>query len=123
MSPGAASGAAAPGGARPALGQNTSWCSPAGCWSPWSPARQHVHDLEQHRFSQPSTASRLLATQVSRSIEYSSGTRSNGAIAGILMVSERAVEKHVGNIFSKLGLAPSDADHRRVLAVLRYLES
>ena len=49
--------------------------------------------------------------------------RSNGAIAGILMVSERSVEKHVGNIFSKLGLAPSDADHRRVLAVLRYLES
>jgi DNA-binding NarL/FixJ family response regulator len=49
--------------------------------------------------------------------------RSNGAIAGILVVSERAVEKHVSNIFSKLGLPPSDADHRRVLAVLRYLES
>ncbi|MGH3395142.1 MAG: response regulator transcription factor [Streptosporangiaceae bacterium] len=49
--------------------------------------------------------------------------RSNGAIAGLLVVSDRAVEKHVGNIFSKLGLAPSDADHRRVLAVLRYLES
>ena len=49
--------------------------------------------------------------------------RSNGAIAGILVVSERSVEKHAGNIFSKLGLAPSDADHRRVLAVLRYLES
>ena len=49
--------------------------------------------------------------------------RSNGAIAAALVVSERAVEKHVGNIFMKLGLAPSDADHRRVLAVLRYLES
>ena len=49
--------------------------------------------------------------------------RSNGAIAHLLVVSERAVEKHVSNIFSKLGLAPSDADHRRVLAVLRYLES
>jgi DNA-binding NarL/FixJ family response regulator len=48
--------------------------------------------------------------------------RSNGAIARILVISERAVEKHVSNIFSKLGLAPSDADHRRVLAVLRYLE-
>jgi DNA-binding NarL/FixJ family response regulator len=49
--------------------------------------------------------------------------RSNTAIAGHLVVSERSVEKHVGNIFSKLGLAPSDADHRRVLAVLRYLQS
>ena len=49
--------------------------------------------------------------------------RSNGAIAAALVVTERAVEKHVSNIFSKLGLAPSDADHRRVLAVLRYLES
>jgi DNA-binding NarL/FixJ family response regulator len=49
--------------------------------------------------------------------------RSNTAIAQILYVSDRSVEKHVGNIFSKLGLAPSDADHRRVLAVLRYLES
>ena len=49
--------------------------------------------------------------------------RSNGAIAAALVISERAVEKHVANIFSKLGLAPSDADHRRVLAVLRYLGS
>jgi DNA-binding NarL/FixJ family response regulator len=49
--------------------------------------------------------------------------RSNAAIAGILVISEKSVEKHVGNIFSRLGLAPSDADHRRVLAVLRYLES
>jgi len=48
---------------------------------------------------------------------------SNTAIAGILVVSERSVEKHIGNIFSKLGLPPSDADHRRVLAVLRYLQS
>jgi DNA-binding NarL/FixJ family response regulator len=49
--------------------------------------------------------------------------RSNSAIAAALVVSERAVEKHVANIFGKLTLAPSDADNRRVLAVLRYLES
>lgn len=49
--------------------------------------------------------------------------RSNGAIARSLTVSERAVEKHVANIFGKLGLAPSEADHRRVLAVLRHLGS
>jgi DNA-binding NarL/FixJ family response regulator len=49
--------------------------------------------------------------------------RSNSGIADRLVVSERAVEKHVGNIFSKLGLSASDADHRRVLAVLAYLES
>ncbi|MGH3004125.1 MAG: response regulator transcription factor [Gaiellaceae bacterium] len=49
--------------------------------------------------------------------------RSNGGIASTLVISERAVEKNVANIFSKLGLTPSDTDHRRVLAVLRYLES
>ena len=48
--------------------------------------------------------------------------RSNTAIASILVVSERAVEKHVSGVFAKLDLPPSDSDHRRVLAVLRYLE-
>jgi len=48
---------------------------------------------------------------------------SNTAIAAILVVSERSVEKHIGNLFAKLGLPPSDTGHRRVLAVLRYLES
>jgi len=49
--------------------------------------------------------------------------RSNTAIAAALVVTERAVEKHVSGIFAKLGLPPSDADNRRVLAVLRYLNS
>jgi DNA-binding NarL/FixJ family response regulator len=48
--------------------------------------------------------------------------RSNRAIADSHGISERVVQKHVGNIFAKLGLPPSDADHRRVLAVLRYLQ-
>jgi DNA-binding NarL/FixJ family response regulator len=49
--------------------------------------------------------------------------RSNGAIAAGLVVTDRAVEKHISNIFTKLGLPPSDSDHRRVLAVLAYLGS
>jgi DNA-binding NarL/FixJ family response regulator len=48
--------------------------------------------------------------------------RTNSAIANSLVVSEGAVEKHVANIFSKLDLPASSSDHRRVLAVLRYLE-
>ena len=49
--------------------------------------------------------------------------RTNTAIADSLCVSEGAVEKHVTNIFSKLDLPASQADHRRVLAVLRYLDT
>jgi DNA-binding NarL/FixJ family response regulator len=49
--------------------------------------------------------------------------RTNHAVATALTVSERAVEKHVANIFTKLDLPPSDTGHRRVLAVLRYVES
>ena len=49
--------------------------------------------------------------------------RSNQAIADALVVSERAVEKHVTSIFSKLDLPPAPEDHRRVLAVLAYLGS
>jgi DNA-binding NarL/FixJ family response regulator len=47
---------------------------------------------------------------------------SNTAIARALTVSDGAVEKHVGNIFAKLGLEPSQEEHRRVRAVLAYLE-
>ncbi len=49
--------------------------------------------------------------------------RSNSAIAAALVVSDGAVEKHVSNIFAKLDLPPAGNDHRRVLAVLRWLES
>ncbi|MGH9090174.1 MAG: response regulator transcription factor [Acidimicrobiales bacterium] len=49
--------------------------------------------------------------------------RSNATIATRLTVSERAVEKHISSIFLKFDLPPSNADHRRVLAVLEYLRS
>lgn len=49
--------------------------------------------------------------------------RSNHAIAEALVVSDRAVEKHVTSILSKLDLAPAAEDHRRVLAVLAYLRA
>jgi DNA-binding NarL/FixJ family response regulator len=49
--------------------------------------------------------------------------RSNHAIAEQLVITERAVEKHVTSIFSKLDLPPTAEAHRRVLAVLKYLEA
>jgi len=49
--------------------------------------------------------------------------RSNAAIAAALVVSEKAVSKHIANIFLKLDLTPSDDDNRRVMAVLTYLNA
>ncbi|WUI01863.1 response regulator transcription factor [Spirillospora sp. NBC_00431] len=48
--------------------------------------------------------------------------RSNAGIAAALVVSESAVAKHINNIFAKLDLPHTEGDHRRVLAVLRFLE-
>ena len=47
---------------------------------------------------------------------------SNAAIAGRMFVTEKTVSKHSHHIFTKLGLRPSEDDHRRILAVLAYLE-
>jgi DNA-binding NarL/FixJ family response regulator len=49
--------------------------------------------------------------------------RTNAAIASELVITERAVEKHVKSIFQKLRLPPAETNHRRVLAVLRYLKA
>ncbi|HEY8581536.1 MAG TPA: response regulator transcription factor, partial [Capillimicrobium sp.] len=54
-------------------------------------------------------------------LELMAEGRSNAGIAEALVVTEGAVEKHVTALFSKLGLAPAQEDHRRVLAVLAYV--
>ena len=55
-------------------------------------------------------------------LELMAQGRSNAAIAGQLVITERAIAKHTANIFTKLGLTQSDDDNRRVLAVLAYLD-
>ena len=54
-------------------------------------------------------------------LELMAEGRSNGGIAERMVVTERAVEKHVTSIFQKLGLPQAAEDHRRVLAVLAFL--
>jgi DNA-binding NarL/FixJ family response regulator len=54
-------------------------------------------------------------------LELMAEGRSNQAIGEALFITSRAVEKHVTNIFAKLGLPPAPEDHRRVLAVLAFL--
>jgi DNA-binding NarL/FixJ family response regulator len=56
-------------------------------------------------------------------LELMAEGRSNNAIAEHMIVTERAVEKHVTSIFGKLGLTPAPEDHRRVLAVLAFLRA
>ena len=65
----------------------------------------------------------LLSRREREVLELMAEGRSNSAIAQQLFVSEKAVSKHSTSIFTKLGLAPSDDDNRRVLAVLAYLNS
>ncbi len=55
-------------------------------------------------------------------LELMAEGRSNTAIAESLVVSDSAVAKHINSIFTKLDLSPADATHRRVMAVLRFLE-
>lgn len=56
-------------------------------------------------------------------LELMAQGRSNASISALLFVSAGSVEKHISSLFAKLGLAPEDGENRRVLAVLRYLES
>ncbi|WP_435298790.1 response regulator transcription factor [Timonella sp. A28] len=63
----------------------------------------------------------LLTAREREVLELMAQGRSNGAICAALHVSVGTVEKYISAIFVKLGLQPGDGDHRRVLAVLKYL--
>ncbi|MGH3626101.1 MAG: response regulator transcription factor, partial [Sciscionella sp.] len=63
-----------------------------------------------------------LTVRERETLELMARGMSNGAIAAKLVVSDGAVEKHISNIFSKLGLEPTTTKHRRVRAVLAYLD-
>jgi DNA-binding NarL/FixJ family response regulator len=56
-------------------------------------------------------------------LELMASGRSNAGIAMMMVITEKAVGKHIANIFTKLDLPPSDDDNRRVMAVLAYLQN
>jgi DNA-binding NarL/FixJ family response regulator len=84
--------------------------------------REVVAQLLERRRSQPQQLDQLTAREREVLALMAEG-RSNSAIAETLVVTPGAVEKHVTSIFNKLDLSRSDSDHRRVLAVLRYLKA
>jgi DNA-binding NarL/FixJ family response regulator len=84
--------------------------------------------LAQRLVERPSSNRRdVVATLSARELDVlrlMAEGRSNAGIAGQLFVTQKAVEKHIANIFTKLGMPPDTAEHhRRVLAVLTYLRS
>jgi DNA-binding NarL/FixJ family response regulator len=56
-------------------------------------------------------------------MELMAAGRSNAAIAAAMSVTEKAIDKHIANLFAKLRLPQSDDDNRRVLAVLQFLQA
>jgi DNA-binding NarL/FixJ family response regulator len=80
-----------------------------------------VAKLLARRSSQPPVA--RLTDRERQVLALMAEGRSNSAIAGRLVITEKAVSKHCTSIFAKLDLPPSDDDNRRVLAVLAYLDS
>ncbi len=78
------------------------------------------HLLGRHRSSDPLGRLTPRETEV---LSLMAEGRSNHAVAEQLVITERAVEKHVTSIFSKLDLPASAEAHRRVLAVLKYLQA
>ncbi len=79
-----------------------------------------VAQLLGHRSARPLDA---LTPREIEVLELMAEGRSNAGIADALVLTVGAVEKHIASIFQKLRLPPSETDHRRVLAVLAYLQS
>ncbi|MEW1721717.1 response regulator transcription factor [Streptomyces sp. NPDC093109] len=79
-----------------------------------------VAALLTHRSADPHL--RALTPREREVLDLMAQGRSNAAIAARMFVSEKTVSKHSYNIFTKLGLEPSNDDNRRILAVLAYLE-
>jgi DNA-binding NarL/FixJ family response regulator len=82
-----------------------------------------VEALLARKSSEPTSILSGLTEREREVLEELAAGRSNGATAKTLFMSERAVEKHVGSVFTKLGIAPESDVNRRVLAVLAFLEA
>jgi DNA-binding NarL/FixJ family response regulator len=82
-----------------------------------------VEGLMARKSSETSSALRGLTERELEVLGEIATGRSNAAVAKALYMSERAVEKHVGSVFQKLGLATEADTNRRVMAVLAYLEA
>jgi DNA-binding NarL/FixJ family response regulator len=85
--------------------------------------REVVSSLVSERRAAADAPLDQLAARERETLELIAQGRSNAAIAREMVVTPGAIEKHISNIFGKLGLAATDDDHRRVLAVLTYLRA
>jgi DNA-binding NarL/FixJ family response regulator len=81
-----------------------------------------VEELVGGRRSDPSPVARLTERETEVLREMATG-KNNAAVARALFLSERAVEKHINAVFSKLGLSEETDVNRRVMAVLAFLDS
>lgn len=85
--------------------------------------REVVAELVQTRSREGDEQLAALTPREGEVLELMAGGKTNAAIAKSMVVTLGAVEKHVSNIFSKLDLPMSNDDHRRVLAVLKFLQA
>jgi DNA-binding NarL/FixJ family response regulator len=85
--------------------------------------REVVAELVRSRSSGDEGPLEALSRREQEVLALMAEGRTNAAIANAMVITRGAVEKHISNIFSKLDLAPTNDDHRRVLAVLTFLRA